>query len=146
MTLVLIADDDFLIVELVREALEPMGYIVGAVDDGDPVVALAEKKRPELIILDCGMPVVSGIEALRKIRLSKFIYDTPVLMLTGRRGDADEDIAMRAGANDYLRKPFDPDQLAVRAEALIARSRASRAIEAGRKDSQQQRRTGWGVR
>lgn len=122
MALILIADDDELVVELVREALGAHGHIVGAVDDGMPVVGIVEFKRPALVILDCNMPELSGIEALRQIRISRTAYLTPVLMLTGCIGETDEEIAMRAGANDYLRKPFDPDQLVSRVETLLRRA------------------------
>jgi DNA-binding response OmpR family regulator len=124
MALILIADDDELVVGMVREALEARGHIVGAVDDGLPVVGIVEFKRPALVILDCAMPELSGLDALRQIRNSQTCYSTPVLMLTGRRSDADENIAFRAGASDYLRKPFDPDQLVSRVEALLAREEA----------------------
>jgi DNA-binding response OmpR family regulator len=122
MALILIADDDELVIEIVRTALSARGHIVGAVDDGMPVAKIVEFKRPALVILDCNMPDLSGVEALREIRLLRFAYATPVLMLTARRGEADEEIAMRAGANDYLRKPFDPDQLVSRVEALLTRA------------------------
>ncbi len=122
MTLILIADDDELVVDMVREALSARGHVVGAVDDGKPVAAIVEFKRPELVILDCNMPELSGIEALRQIRVLRHAYATPVLMLTACRGEFDEDIAMRAGANDYLRKPFDPDQLVSRVERLLMRA------------------------
>jgi DNA-binding response OmpR family regulator len=122
MALILIADDDELVVEMVREALSARGHIVGAVDDGMPVASIVEFKRPELVILDCNMPELSGIQALRQIRVLRSAYATPVLMLTACRGQFDEDIAIRAGANDYLRKPFDPDQLVSRVETLLARA------------------------
>lgn len=123
MALILIAEDDELVVEAVRAALEPRGHIVGSVGDGMPVKGVVELKRPDLVILDCGMPNLSGIDALRNIRSSNTGYATPVLMLTGRRGMADEDIAYRAGADDYLRKPFDPDQLVARVEELLRNRR-----------------------
>jgi DNA-binding response OmpR family regulator len=117
--LILIADDDEIVVSVVREALSARGHIVGAVDNGLSVLGVVEFKRPQLVILDCSMPELSGIEALRLIRSSRICFATPVLMLTGRRSAADEGIAMRGGANDYLRKPFDPDQLVARVEMLI---------------------------
>lgn len=119
MSLILIADDDELVVEVVRDALGAFGHVVGAVDDGMPVADIVEFKRPELVILDCNMPELSGLDALRQIRILRIAHATPVLMLTARRGSCDEDIAMRAGANDYLRKPFDPDQLVSRVERLL---------------------------
>ena len=119
MALILIAEDDELVVEAVRAALETRGHIVGSVPNGMKVKQVVEFKRPDLVILDCAMPEVSGIEALREIRSSHSGYATPVLMLTGRRSMADEEIAYRAGADDYLRKPFDPDQLIARVETLL---------------------------
>lgn len=119
MALILIADDDELVVEVVREALSARGHVVGALPDGARVKAVVELKRPDLVILDCSMPELPGIEALRQIRASAISYATPVLMLTGRRSKADEEIAVRTGADDYLRKPFDPDQLVARVESLL---------------------------
>jgi DNA-binding response OmpR family regulator len=122
MALILIADDDELVVDVVRAALGARGHIVGAVDDGMPVAGIVEFKRPKLVILDCNMPELSGIEALRQIRALPNAYATPVLMLTACRGEFDEQIAIRAGANNYLRKPFDPDQLVSRVETLLVRA------------------------
>lgn len=126
MTLILIADDDLLVVEVVRDALGACGHIVGAVDDGMMVKTVVELKRPDLVILDCTMPEMSGVEALRQIRRSPIAHATPVLMLTARRSDADEGIAIRAGANDYLRKPFHPEQLVARVEMLLERAELRR--------------------
>ena len=119
MALILIADDDELIVEMVADALRQRGHVVGTLDDGRHVVDVVMFKRPALVILDCGMPMMSGIEVLRKMRSSTGCFDTPVLMLTGRRSEADEEIALRAGANDYMRKPFDLAKLVHRAESMI---------------------------
>lgn len=122
MALILIADDDEIVVDLVRAALGARGHVVGAVDDGMSVASIVEFKRPNLVILDCNMPELSGIQALRQIRLLRKAYAVPVLMLTGCRSESDETIAMRAGANDYLRKPFDSDQLVARVEILLKRA------------------------
>ena len=126
MALIILADDDELIVEMVAEALRSRGHIVGALDDGAHVIDIVTFKRPALVILDCAMPKVSGIEALRQIRSSTTCFDTPVLMLTGRRSDADEEIAVRAGANDYIRKPFELAELVSRVESLIEGESGSR--------------------
>ena len=120
MARIIIADDDPLTVDLIRSVLEARGHIVGSLEDGSRVKQVVETKRPDLLILDCSMPQVSGIQALRELRTSLPGYETPVLVLTGRRSLIDEDIAWKAGANDYLRKPFDPDELVARVEALLA--------------------------
>ncbi|MEO6255359.1 MAG: response regulator transcription factor [Sphingomicrobium sp.] len=121
MALIIIADDDELVVGIVRSILESRGHIVGELSDGKSVKQVVELKQPDVVILDCAMEEVSGIVALKQIRASKKVYKTPVMMLTARRGTADERIAWDAGADDYLRKPFDPDDLVARVEALVDR-------------------------
>jgi DNA-binding response OmpR family regulator len=123
MALILIADDDQLIIQIVQTALSARGHTVGGVEDGLRVLSVVELKRPALVILDCMMAEVSGIEALRQIRSSRTCFATPVLMLTARCSEADEEIAMRHGADDYLRKPFGSDLLVARAERLIERTK-----------------------
>lgn len=122
MARIIIADDDEIIVEIVRTVLEGGGHIVGSLPDGQDVGRVTDLKHPELVILDCSMPGKSGIDALRDIRLSPVSYNTPVLMLTGAQHQANEDIAMRAGANEYLRKPFDPDELLGLVDVLLSKS------------------------
>jgi DNA-binding response OmpR family regulator len=122
MPLILLADDDELVGEVVREALSGRGHVVGVVENGADAVRVVEVKNPELVILDCSMPEMNGIEALIKIRQSPSAYNTPVLMLTARRSDMDVEIAMRAGANEYLKKPFDADQLVAVVEGMLEKS------------------------
>ena len=122
MPFVIIADDDELVVDIVRAALEARGHVVGGLSDGKPVSTLVELKRPDAVILDCVMNGVSGIVALREIRASAKAFATPVLMLTARCGAADEEIAWIAGADDYLRKPFDPEELVMRVELLMSKA------------------------
>jgi DNA-binding response OmpR family regulator len=110
-----------MVVEIVRTSLEARGHIVGGLSDGKPVSTVVELKRPDVVILDCTMEQVSGIVALRQIRASATAFATPVLMLTARCSAADEDIAWQAGADDYLRKPFDPEELVMRVEALVGK-------------------------
>ena len=122
MALILLADDDELVGEVVREVLAARGHVVGVVENGADAVRVVEVKKPELVILDCSMPEMNGIEALIKIRQSAAAYNTPVLMLTARRSDMDVEIAMRAGANEYLKKPFDADQLVAVVEGMLEKA------------------------
>jgi DNA-binding response OmpR family regulator len=131
MALIIIADDDELVVDLVRLALQAEGHVVGALSDGTDVKKVVELKQPDLVILDCSMPERSGVEALRDIRGTFSIHKTPVLMLTARGGQTDEEIARLSGANDYLRKPFDVDQLVVCVTALLKKGSDGR--EAGQR-------------
>lgn len=116
---IIIADDDPIIIEVVRQILEPHGHIVGALEDGMRVREVAEMKHPDLLILDCSMPGKSGLAALREVRDSPQCRQIPVLMLTARRSRSDEDIGYRTGADDYLVKPFDPDKLVFRVGRLL---------------------------
>lgn len=123
MARILVVDDDELLGEAVRAVLEAEGHIVGFVTSGDAAVKAISAKQPDLVILDCMMPGMPGEEVLRQVRTVDALYRTPVLMLTARRNEADVQIAIRAGADDYLKKPFDPDELVVRVEALLDRAR-----------------------
>lgn len=122
MARIIIADDDPIIVEIIRAVLERGGHVVGSLPDGQQVGRVTDLKQPNLVILDCSMPGKSGIDALRDIRLSPVSYNTPVLMLTGALHQANEDIAMRAGADEYLRKPFDPDELLGLVDVMLSKS------------------------
>jgi two-component system alkaline phosphatase synthesis response regulator PhoP len=83
MPLVIIADDDEWIVEIVRSALERRGHVVGVLSDGKPVRNVVELKRPDAVILDCSMEEVSGFTALREFRASGKAYLTPVSISRG---------------------------------------------------------------
>ncbi|UZK66678.1 response regulator transcription factor [Sphingomonas sp. M1-B02] len=119
MAYIIIADDDELVREVVREALLAEGHIVGAVDNGGDAWRAIVAKRPDMVILDCNMPEASGIIVLREMRNRMEFAATPVLILTGRRSQSDVDLAMYEGATAYMKKPFDPDQLVFRVEELL---------------------------
>jgi DNA-binding response OmpR family regulator len=119
MARIIIADDDPLVGEIARDALIGAGHGAGLVPNGAQALAVIKARRPDLVILDCNMPELSGVNVVRELRKSMDFADLPVLMLTGRRSEADEELARFAGANDYLRKPFDPDQLVFRVERLL---------------------------
>jgi two-component system response regulator MtrA len=76
-------------------------------------------KKPDLVILDRSLPGMQGVEILKRLRQMPATYLTPVLMLTGKRGEASADEAMAAGADDYLMKPFQPEDLVQRVEAAL---------------------------
>ena len=116
---IILADDDELVAELVIEAFFAAGHAVGWLQDGRAALDVIERRRPDLAILDCNMPGMSGMEVLRAVRASDTLFDLPVMMLTGRQSDSDEQILRFDGANDYMRKPFDPAMLVGRAERLM---------------------------
>jgi len=120
---IIFADDDLLMGEIVRELLKSEGHVVGLVADGETAVHTVILKRPDLVILDVMMPGLGGVEAVRQIRASETAHAIPILMLSARQNEGDVQIALRAGADDYLKKPFDPDELVVRVELLLAERR-----------------------
>ncbi|MBA3676298.1 MAG: response regulator transcription factor [Sphingosinicella sp.] len=125
MARIIFADDDELLRDVVLATLSAAGYVVGVVPDGETAVRAVILKRPDLVILDVMMPGIGGVEAVRQIRGSEVGYEIPILMLSARGHEGDVQIALRAGADDYLKKPFDPDQLIARAEVLLAERKRS---------------------
>ena len=120
MPLIIFADDDPLLGDVVRGVLSEAGHVVGLVQDGASAVRAITLKRPDLAILDVMMPGLGGIEAVRQIRACAEVHSMPILMLSARSNQSDVEIAIRAGADDYLKKPFDPDMLVARVERLLA--------------------------
>lgn len=118
----IIADDDEFSTTVIRAALQRGGHIVGVLNDGEDVARVVELKRPDLVILDCAMPGKSGNDAVRDIRRSINSYRTPVLMLTALTHERDEDISLRAGADEYMRKPFDPDRLLGTVDVMLSKA------------------------
>lgn len=118
--LVLIADDEPLLTELLEFRLSARGYETIVAHDGREAWARLEAERPQAVVLDLMMPVHDGLEVLRRMRASAAHADTPVIMLTARRGEADVLGALELGADDYLVKPFLPEELLVRLSRLLA--------------------------
>lgn len=120
MARIIIADDDEIMGEIARDALIAGGHGAGLVTDGTEALRVVKARKPDLLILDCNMPGLSGVLVLRELRNTPALCDLPVMMLTGRRSAQDVDLAMFAGANDYMKKPFDPDELLFRVDELLA--------------------------
>lgn len=122
---ILIADDDELVASMASEALIGAGHACGWVTDGEQAERTIEWRRPDLLLLDQDMPVMSGATLLRRLRSSEHFYDLPVVMFTAMTGVRDEEQALYNGAQEYIRKPFRPDAL-VRVVDRILFERESR--------------------
>jgi DNA-binding response OmpR family regulator len=109
MSFIIIADDDPVFCGLLKATLEMAGHVVGMVADGESAAAVIAFKKPDVAILDMNMPGCSGVDVVRKLRMSAATCAVPLIMLTARGGSRDADIAFRAGADDYIAKPMDPD-------------------------------------
>jgi DNA-binding response OmpR family regulator len=119
--LVLAADDDEDILGLVSFRLERSGYTVVQARDGEAALELAVKELPDLAVLDVMMPKLDGFEVTRRLRADAATSRIPIILLTARAQDADVQRGFEAGADDYIRKPFSPDELRARVQAILGR-------------------------
>ncbi|HET9015199.1 MAG TPA: response regulator transcription factor [Thermomicrobiaceae bacterium] len=122
--LILVADDDAPILRLVRTKLQADGYSVVTAMNGQEAIDVFEKERPDIVILDLMMPVVDGFEAMQRIR---GLSNVPVIMLTARSGQSDKIRGLDLGADDYVTKPFSPDELSARVSAVLRRAKGGAA-------------------
>jgi DNA-binding response OmpR family regulator len=120
MPTILIADDDELLAALVQFKLEAAGHRVVIAENGAIALDAVKSERPDLIVLDAMMPVLTGSEVLTILKADSESAMLPVIMLTARRNQEDVVAALRGGAADYLTKPFIPEELLVRVETALA--------------------------
>ncbi len=126
---VLVADDEPHIVELISLYLRRAGYTVSTASDGDETLRVAESIDPALVILDIMMPGQDGLQVCRALRARGAV---PVVFLTARSSDIDKITGLKLGADDYITKPFNPDELVARVEAVLRRSNARLEVESER--------------
>lgn len=119
---ILIADDDPQLVRALRITLAAHGYDVVAAPDGQAAIALAAKEHPDIVMVDLGMPRLDGVRVIEALRGWTAV---PIIVVSGRTGSADKVEALDAGADDYVTKPFQIDELLARLRALSRRSTAS---------------------
>ncbi|MET0909024.1 MAG: response regulator [Ilumatobacteraceae bacterium] len=118
---VMVADDDEDILELITFRLERSGYTVVQAHDGEEAWNLAQARPPDLAVLDVMMPKLDGFELTRRLRAKPETERVPIILLTARAQDADVQQGFEAGADDYLRKPFSPQELRARVQAILGR-------------------------
>jgi DNA-binding response OmpR family regulator len=118
MKTVLVVDDEPKIVELVRDYLERGGFRVLTAPNGKIALAQVHSEKPDLIILDLGLPEMDGLDVTRTLRKDS---NVPILMLTARSDETDKLIGLELGADDYITKPFSPRELVARARVVFRR-------------------------
>jgi DNA-binding response OmpR family regulator len=119
---ILIVDDEPSIREVVSIYLRRAGYQVVVAHDGQAAIEALEKQPPDLVVLDLMLPKVDGLEIARRLRAGS---DTPIIMLTARREEADRITGLEMGADDYVVKPFSPQELVSRVKAVLRRTHGS---------------------
>lgn len=127
--LVLIVEDEPPQAELLRYNLERDGFRTVLAGDGEEALLLAEEEAPDLVILDWMLPLLSGIEVCRRLRRKASSAQLPIIMLTARGVESDRIRGLDSGADDYLVKPFSPNELLARVRAILRRSDASMGDE-----------------
>lgn len=124
---ILVADDDRIVRRIVVAKLTGLGYEVNQVEDGQEALEfLKNGEVPDLLITDSLMPRMSGLELVRSIRSNADLAALPVIMLTSRQGEQDVIEGLETGLDDYVTKPFSPDELAARVRTVLWRARRDR--------------------
>ena len=121
---ILVVDDEPRIVELARDYLEHAGFRVVTASDGRTALEMARRDRPDLVVLDLGLPGLDGLDVTRELRRDGSI---PIVMVTARDDELDKLLGLELGADDYLTKPFSPRELVARVKAVLRR--ADRPVE-----------------
>ncbi len=115
---ILVVDDEPRIAEIARDYLERAGFKVAIAGNGADALAFARAKRPDLIVLDLGLPMMDGLDVTRALRKQS---NVPIIMLTARVDESDKLIGLELGADDYVTKPFSPKELVARVRAVFRR-------------------------
>ncbi|HEX6386639.1 MAG TPA: response regulator transcription factor [Anaerolineae bacterium] len=122
MSTILVIDDDELVSRTLQRALKMYDHQVMVANSGTEGLQLARRHRPDLFILDIMMPGADGYQVCRQIRGDPLLKDLPVLFLTAKAKDEDKIEGFRAGADDYLSKPFNMEELQLRVKAILRRA------------------------
>jgi two-component system alkaline phosphatase synthesis response regulator PhoP len=122
MTTVLVVEDEIEIARVVRDYLDNAGFEVIVVGDGGSALSSVRSSKPDLLVLDLGLPGRDGLDVAREIRRWS---NTPIVMLTARGDETDRVVGLELGADDYVVKPFSPKELVARIRAVLRRTRAA---------------------
>jgi two-component system phosphate regulon response regulator PhoB len=124
---ILVVDDEPDIVALVAYHLARAGYRVSTASTGTEALEAGREEQPALVVLDLMLPGLSGFEVLERMRADRTLAEIPVLMLTARREEPDRVQGLSLGADDYLVKPFSPQELVLRVRNILRRTKAGAA-------------------
>ncbi len=133
---VLVVDDEENIIEFIKLGLRYEGFQVESASDGEQGVTLAQRINPDLVILDVMMPGIDGLEVCRRLRNNPTTKDVPILMLTAKDEVSDRIAGLRTGADDYLTKPFNFDELLERIKAILRRQHRSQSTLIGNNEEE----------
>lgn len=126
---ILIVDDDPKILKIVEHTLRREGYQVFAAPDGEQAISMADRVKPNLVVLDLMLPQMDGFEVCKRIKNN---HDVPVIILSGRGEEVDKVVGFTLGADDYQTKPFSPTELTMRVKAVLRRYKPDKKQDNGR--------------
>ena len=121
--LILVVEDEAALVTLLRYNLEREGFRVAEARDGEEALLMSREQKPDLVLLDWMLPLLSGLEVCRQMRRMTETRGVPIIMLTARGEEGDKLRGLDSGADDYVTKPFSPSELVARIRAALRRSR-----------------------
>lgn len=124
MKTILVVDDEPKIVQIARDYLEHAGMTVVTARDGKGALASFRSSKPDLVVLDLGLPVMDGLDVTRALRKDS---NVPIIMLTARGEESDKLVGLELGADDYVTKPFSPKELVARVRAVLRRGETASA-------------------
>src|SRR5438128_11010082 len=124
MKTVMVVDDEPKIVQLARDYLEHAGFAVVVAHDGKAALATARAAKPDLVVLDLGLPELDGLDVARRLRGKS---NVPIVMLTGRSEESDKLVGLELGADDFVTKPFSPKEFVARERAVLRRTERPRS-------------------
>lgn len=126
MKTILVVDDEPKIVQLAKDYLEHAGFSVLTAHDAASALAIHQVRKPDLIVLDLGLPDMDGLDITRKLRKES---NLPIIMLTARTEESDKIVGLELGADDYITKPFSPKELVARVRVVFRRLDAAAAAK-----------------
>ena len=126
---ILIVEDEADLVELLRYNLERSGFDVASTSNGEEALLIVDERQIDLVLLDWMLPQMTGIEVCRQLRRRPDTKTLPVIMLTARGEQSDRVRGLETGADDYITKPFAPEELIARIQAVLRRARPALAEE-----------------
>lgn len=127
---ILVVDDDHSIVKVISSYLEKAGFQVLPAYDGEMALHQIRRERPDLVVLDLMMPNRSGWDVTRIVRTDPALAATPIIMLTARVEDTDKIVGLELGADDYITKPFNTQEVVTRVKALLRRVKLDQSPQA----------------
>ncbi|MDH3729986.1 MAG: response regulator transcription factor [Acidimicrobiia bacterium] len=119
---VLVVEDELKIARLVRDYLAEAGFTVLEATDGPAALAMARNHKPDMILMDIGIPGIDGLDVTKALRATSSV---PIIMLTARSEETDRVVGLELGADDYITKPFSPKELVARIKAVLRRAEAT---------------------